>query len=246
MSSGSSNDVLTLNGNGSIQFNDYGINTFAGVAAFVLGVDASGNVVEVAAAGAGMTNVLTTTGDIIYSSSGTTPARLGIGTSGQVLRVSAGGIPEWFTTAGSGTVTTVGWTGGIVSIANPTTTPAFTIAGTSGGGVYFSSTSAWASTALLADNALMIGGGAGAAYETTTTGTGVLTALGVNVGSAGAFVVNGGALGTPSSGTLTNATGLPISTGVSGLGTGVATALAVNTGSAGAVVLLVRVVHHLL
>lgn len=44
-------------------------------------------------------------------------------------------------------------------------------------------------------------------------------------------------LGTPQSATLTNATGLPISTGVSGLGIGVATALAVNTGSAGAVVL---------
>lgn len=40
------------------------------------------------------------------------------------------------------------------------------------------------------------------------------------------ILTSGGALGTPSSGTLTNATGLPISTGVSGLGTGVATFLA--------------------
>ena len=46
-------------------------------------------------------------------------------------------------------------------------------------------------------------------------GTGVATALAVNVGSAGAPVVNGGALGTPSSGTLTNATGLPAA-GVTG------------------------------
>jgi hypothetical protein len=37
---------------------------------------------------------------------------------------------------------------------------------------------------------------------------------------------SGGALGTPASATLTNATGLPIATGVSGLGTGVATFLA--------------------
>lgn len=41
----------------------------------------------------------------------------------------------------------------------------------------------------------------------TGLGTGVATALAVNVGSAGAFVVNGGALGTPSSGVATNLTG---------------------------------------
>ena len=60
-------------------------------------------------------------------------------------------------------------------------------------------------------------------------GTGVATALAVNVGTGGAFVVNGGALGTPASGTLTNVSGLPISTGVSGLGTGIATFLGTPT-----------------
>lgn len=46
----------------------------------------------------------------------------------------------------------------------------------------------------------------------------------------------GGDLGTPSAGVLTSATGLPISTGLTGAGTGVLTALALNPGSAGSVV----------
>jgi hypothetical protein len=46
----------------------------------------------------GMSNPLTTTGDTIYSSSGTTPARLGIGSAGQVLTVVSG-IPSWTTPA---------------------------------------------------------------------------------------------------------------------------------------------------
>ena len=44
-------------------------------------------------------SLVTTTGDTIYASSANTPARLAIGTSGQTLTVSAGGIPEWATPA---------------------------------------------------------------------------------------------------------------------------------------------------
>jgi hypothetical protein len=50
---------------------------------------------------AGMTNPMTTTGDTIYSSSGSTPARRAIGTTGQVLTVS-GGLPTWATPAAAG------------------------------------------------------------------------------------------------------------------------------------------------
>lgn len=52
----------------------------------------------------GMVNPMTTTGDTIYSSSGSTPARLGIGSTGQVLTV-AGGIPSWATPSGGGGMT---------------------------------------------------------------------------------------------------------------------------------------------
>jgi len=44
-------------------------------------------------------SLTTTTGDMIYASSANTPARLAIGTAGQTLVVSAGGIPEWGTSA---------------------------------------------------------------------------------------------------------------------------------------------------
>lgn len=144
-------------------------------------------------------------GSLPYQSGAGSTTFLATGSNGQVLTLTAG-VPSW-TTPTTGTVTSVSFTGGLITVATATTTPALTVAGTSGGVPYFSSASTWASSAVLASNALMIGGGAGAAPATTTTGTGVLTALGTNIGTAGSFVVNGGALGTPSSGTVTNLTG---------------------------------------
>ena len=151
------------------------------------------------------------TGSVPYQSAANTTAFLAAGSNGQVLTLAAG-VPSWATPT-TGTVTSVAqtFTGGIISVGgSPITgsgTLALTVAGTSGGIPYFSSGTTWASSAVLAANALMVGGGAGVAPGTITTGTGVVTALGVNTGSAGAFVVNGGALGTPSSGTVTNLTG---------------------------------------
>ncbi len=68
------------------------------------------------------------------------------------------------------------------------------------------------------------------ALQTSALGANVAAALGVAVGSAGAPVLNGGVLGTPSSGTLSSCSGLPIS-GIASLGTGVAVALAAPVGS---------------
>jgi hypothetical protein len=112
-------------------------------------------------------------------------------------------------------VTSVGWTGGIVSVATPTTTPAFTIAGTSGGVPYFSSASAWASSGALTASALVLGGGAGASPTPMASLGTTTTVLHGNAGGAPTFgavsltadvtgtlpVANGGTGVTTSTGT---------------------------------------------
>lgn len=64
---------------------------------------------------------LTTAGDLIYENSTPAPARLPIGTSGQVLTVS-GGLPVWASPATSGTVTSV-------AFADGSSTPIYSISG---------------------------------------------------------------------------------------------------------------------
>jgi hypothetical protein len=80
-------------------------------------------------------STLTTTGDIYYASAANTPARLGIGTTGQVLNVS-GGLPAWATASAVPTVNWVRLTSG-TSWSVPATIKSatiWTIAGGGGGG----------------------------------------------------------------------------------------------------------------
>lgn len=69
VNSGTTGDILTLNGNKSIQLNGYGINTFAGTPTFTLGVDASGNVVEFTSAGAGANTALSNLASVAINTS---------------------------------------------------------------------------------------------------------------------------------------------------------------------------------
>jgi hypothetical protein len=169
---------------------------------------------------------------ITLTTTGTSGAATFVGNTLNIPQYSGGG-------GGSGTVTSVAqsFTGGIVSVAgSPITTSgtlALTVAGTSGGIPYFSSGTTWATSAALAANAIVVGGGVGVAPATVTTGTGVVTALGVNTGTAGAFVVNGGALGTPTSGTLTNCTFPTLNQNTTGTAAGLSSTLAVTSGGTG-------------
>lgn len=215
----------------------------------------------------------TTKGDMIVYT-GTDNVRLPVGTDGQILvadSTTTEGV-KWFTSTGSGTVTSVGisppafLTAGspVTSAGNITLTYSGTaIPITSGGtGLTALGTAGQVLRVNSGGTALEYGAVTGtgdvvgpassvnaqiALYSGTTgkliqaaTTTGMVKATSGVIAAAVAgtdYLAPGGALGTPSSGTLTNTTGLPISTGVAGLGTGIATALGQSVGTAGAPVL---------
>lgn len=182
-------------------------------------ISGSGTIIGLTSLSLPLTGILKGTGsgsNITVATSGTDYAPATTGTaifygngSGGFSNVTIGTglsfVAGTLSSTATGTVTSVSFTGGIVSVATATTTPALTVAGTSGGIPYFSSGTAWASSAALAANAIVLGGGAGVAPATTTTGTGVVTAINNAVNTTGGLVtVDGSAVLTNK--TLTNPT----------------------------------------
>lgn len=106
------------------------------------------------------------------------------------------GVPKW--TNSSGTMTMAQATAG-TDYYNPGGTDVAVAdggtglsSGTSGGVLAFTASGTLASSAALAANAIVIGGGAGAVPSTTTTGSGVLTALGNTANATGGVLTTNG------------------------------------------------------
>jgi hypothetical protein len=206
----------TLTGTGSQTFTMPDATTLTTGVAFVFNNNATGTVtLQDYATGAIGTITAGGAVELVLLSNGTTAGTWDV----------HGYLPEavtWGTNAlalGSTVITGGTWNGGTIPTGyGGTGLTTFTAAN---GALYSTSASA-----LAAGTLPVAAGGTGV---TTSTGSGA------NALATSPTLVTP-ILGTPSSGTLTSCTGLPISTGVSGLGTSVATALAVAVGSAGAVV----------
>lgn len=146
------------------------------------------------------------------------------------------GDGAWGVPAGTG-VTSVGATSPLQSSGG--TTPVISILSSTGSGAIVLATSPTLVTPALGTPTALIGtnitgtaagltAGTASAIAVggiTGLGTGVATALAINIGTAGSPIINGGALGTPSSGVATNLTGT-----ASGLTAGTVTTNANLTG----------------
>ena len=159
-------------------------------------------------------------GDLLYADTTTTLAKLAdVATGNALISGGVGVAPSW------GKVGLTTHVSGQLGVANGGTGLA---SGTSGGVLYYSATGTLASSALLAANAIMLGGGTGAAPATTTTGTGVVTAIGNAVNTTNGLVTQSATLAASA---LLLGGGSATAISSTTTGTGVVTAIgnAVNT-----------------
>jgi len=171
----------------------------------------SGTALPIANGGTGQTTAsaafnalspLTTAGDILYGATSGAGTRLGIGTVGQVLTVSVGGLPTWSTmSAGLGTVTSVsvvsanGFAG---TVATATTTPAITIS-TSITGILSGNGTAISAASTTGSGSVVL---ATSPTLTTATTSGVFTLGGSLDETVYAVVDAAGVALTPQNGTI--------------------------------------------
>ena len=177
--------------------------------------------------GTGLTSF--TTGDILYASGSNTLAKLSIGSSGNVLSVSSGGIVEW-TSPTTGDITGVtagtGLSGGGTSGTVTLNVDSLAVAQGGTGATSFadksviitqdSGTDTLAAVAMDGNGELLIGGTSGPAVATLTAGTGVTITPG-----DGTIEISAPDVG--------DITGVTAGTGLSGGGTSGAVTLNVET-----------------
>lgn len=175
------------------------------------------------------------TGDVTISAAGVTAIGAGKVTYAMLSSTGFGaGVLAWLATPSSANLlaamTTKTGTGNLVFGTSPNiTTPTGIVKGDVGLGNVDNTSDAtkWAATKTLTNTTFQCNGTGNLCTvrigtDVTGLGTGIATALGVNIGTAGAPVINGGALGTPSSGSAANLTGLPLGS-ITGFATGIAT-----------------------
>jgi hypothetical protein len=180
-------------------------------------------------------NPMTTTGDILYEASPTVAARLGIGSSGQVLTVS-GGVPAWTTVSAGlpGLTGQVFTSNGTFTIPTGVTRLKVTVIGGGGGGAGNNTNLAGGGgggglaiaylTGLTSGNTLSvtIGGGGGSSFAAAGTAGGT-TSVASGTQSISTITANGGAGGpyanmnTASGGSASGGT-INISGGLGGRG----------------------------
>ncbi len=145
------------------------------------------NLSDVASKSTSFNNIspITTTGDIVYSASGATNSRLGIGSTGQVLTV-VGGLPAW-ASATSGTVTSVALTvPSFLSVSGSPITGSGTLAVTLSGTALPVANGGTGDTSLTA-YAVLCGG---------TTSTAAVQSI-ASVGTTGQVLTSNGATALP-------------------------------------------------